>query len=402
MIRAYKYRIYPAKEQAKQIRSNCGAARFIYNYALGYFLEQRKKVEESNGEKIFYNKYEMSGVVRALKTVTDEEGNQPYAWLNTIDSILINYALGDLEAAFKNISKTGAGFPNFKRKGNSGSYHTQNINHNIWVNDGYIKLPKIGPMKIVLHRPLDGVIKSVIVSYTPSGKYYVAVSQDIPDEKILGDNNGGELGIDVGIKEFYADSNGNVVANPKFMKKSEKALKRRQRKLTKMIESHIIGYKVVGGKRHPIYDKPIQECRNIQKQRRKVARIHEHIANQREYLHNVESAKIANENAIVCMEDLNIQNMQKNHKLAGSIADAGWYSFKSKLAYKVKDHGGVLVSVETFFPSSQTCSCCGYQNKGTKDLSVRKWTCPECGTEHDRDVNAGKNILARGKEILSA
>ena len=400
MIRAYKYRIYPNKVQEQQIRNNCGAARFVYNYALGVYKDKKEQAEKAGEPKVYYKKYDMSKVVRALKYVQDENGEYPYAWLNEIDSVLIGYALDDLDKAFKNISKTGAGFPNFKKKGNSGSYHTQNINNNIYVDNGFIKLPKITPIKIVLHRPLDGRIKSVVISYTASGKYYVAISQDIPDEKIRKSNNGGEIGIDVGIKEFYSDSNGNIVANPKFLSKAEKKLKREQRKLSKMAESHITGYRVAGKKRYPIYDKPLRDCKNYQKQRLKVAKIHEHVSAQREYLHDVESAKIARENALVCMEDLKIKNMQKNHKLARSISDVGWFDFKSKITYKVQDRGGILVSVDTYFPSSQTCSCCGYKNEKTKNLGIRKWTCPICGTYHDRDINAGKNILAKGKEML--
>lgn len=501
MIRAYKYRIYPNEEQARLIRSNCGAARFVYNYALGYYLDEKKKTEESfdlsaiditipdlneenvnsgiwsqsklnkktglitytysfpfpytkngealritettkdetktrsfdickvkggdesyvsinvklsknklkeigkvsyviTGKTLFYDDYSIDPVIRNLKNVPGENGDYPYAWIKDVDSILIGYALGNLKTAFDNMYKTGAGFPNFKKKDNSGSYHTQNNSGSIWVEDGKLKLPKIDPVRIKLHRPLDGKIKGVIVSYTPAGTYYAAISQDIPDDKILSTNNGGELGIDVGLKEFYADSNGNFVANPKFAYKMSKKLKKEQRKLSRMERSHITGYKVVGDKRYPEYDTPLRDCKNYQKQRLKIAKLHERIANQREYQHNVESTKIAKENALVCMETLNIKNMQKNHKLARAISDAGWFDFKSKVAYKVKDHGGVFVPIETSFPSSQLCSCCGYRNTKTKDLGVRKWTCPSCGTLHNRDVNAGKNILARGKEIL--
>ena len=398
MIRAYKYRIYPTEEQARLIRQNCGAARFVYNYALQRYLEQREQSEEP----VYYSGYEASKAIRALKNTPDENGDFPYAWLGSVDSILIGCATAHLQEAFVNMSKMGTGFPKFKSRRHEGSYSTRYIRGNIWVNDSYIKLPKISPIRIRLHRPLDGSIKNVTVSYTSSGKYYVSVSQDIPDEKILDSNAGGEVGIDVGLKEFYSDSNGHVVDNPKFYTKAQKRLRRQQRRLSRKEQKHIIGYKTVGKRRVPIYDRPLNECKNYQKQRIKVAKIHEHVANQRKYFQDVESIKIARENSLVCMEHLNIQGMQKNSRLAKSISDAGWYLFKSKVAYKVQDHGGVLVSVDTFFPSSQLCSCCGYKNTDVKNLSVRKWTCPQCGAEHDRDVNAGKNILAQGKAMLGA
>lgn len=398
MIRAYKYRIYPTEEQARLIRQNCGAARFVYNYALQRHLERREQSEEP----VYYDGYEAEKAIRALKNTPDENGDFPYAWLSSVDSVLIGYATAHLQDAFVNMSKMGTGFPEFKPRRHEGSYSTRYIRGNIWVNDSYIKLPKISPIRIRLHRPLDGMIKSVTVSYTSSGKYYVSVSQDISDEKILGSNAGGEVGIDVGLKEFYSDSNGHVVDNPKFYAKAQKRLRRQQRRLSRKKQKHIIGYKTVGKKKVPIYDRPLNECKNYQKQRIKVAKIHEHVANQRKHFQDVESIKIARENSLVCMEHLNIQGMQKNSRLAKSISDAGWYSFKSKVAYKVQDHGGVLVSVDTFFPSSQLCSCCGYKNTDTKNLSIRKWICPQCGTEHDRDVNAGKNILAQGKALLGA
>lgn len=400
MIRAYKYRIYPTEEQAKLIRQNCGAARFVYNYALQRHLERREQSEEP----VYYSGYEAEKAISALKNTPDENGDFPYAWLGSVDSILIGCATAHLQEAFVNMSKMGTGFPKFKPRRHEGSYSTKRISNsnNIWVNGSYIKLPKISPIRIRLHRPLDGVIKSVTVSYTSSGKYYVSVSQDIPDEKILSSNAGGEVGIDVGLKEFYSDSNGHVVDNPKFYAKAQKRLRRQQRRLSRKQQKHIIGYKTVGKKKVPIYDRPLNECKNYQKQRVKVAKIHEHVANQRKHFQDVESIKIARENSLVCMEHLNIQGMQKNSRLAKSISDAGWYLFKSKVAYKVQDHGGVLVSVDTFYPSSQLCSCCGYKNTDVKNLSVRKWTCSQCGTEHDRDVNAGKNILAQGKAILGA
>lgn len=407
VCKGYKYRLYPNKEQEQFIRTCCGASRFIYNYALRY-SQDRKEEAKANGETYFYSDYEMDKVIRGLKYVQDEDGNFPYEWLGKIDACLINYALRDLKVAYENIKKTGSGFPKYHKKGQcSESYSTQNHKVNskagfsIYIADEHhIKLPKMDLVRAVIHRPVRGEIKSATISITPTNKFYVSFLVCEPKQEL--GNNGGQVGIDVGLKEFYSDSNGNTVANPRFMQKSMTKLKKEQRKLSRMLESHIIGYKQVGKNRVPVYDKPLKDCKNYQKQRIKVAKISERVANQRRYFQDVESAKIARENEFVSMEDLHIQNMQKNHKLAGAIADASWGSFKTKVAYKVQEHGGVFVAVDTFFPSSQTCSVCGYQNKETKNLKIRKWTCPECGTEHDRDVNAGKNILVRGQEILAS
>ena len=407
VCKGYKYRIYPNKEQEQFIRSCCGASRFVYNYALGYYLDKKRELKQTD-EAYYYNAFEMDHLMRELKYQQDEEGNFPYAWLSEIDTSLISYALRDLKVAFENIKKTGAGYPNFHKKGQcSESYSTQNhkvkskYGYSMYImDDNHVKLPKMEPVKAVIHRPIQGIIKSATISVTNTNKFFVSFLVMEPKQELS--NAGGQVGIDVGLKEFYSDSNGNVVANPRFMRKAARKLKREQRKLSKILESHIVGYKKAGKGRAPIYDKPLADCKNYQKQKLKVAKISEKVANQRKYFQEVESVKIARENELVSMEDLQIKNMQRNHKLAGAISDVAWGAFKAKVAYKVKEHGGVFVTVDTFYPSSQTCSVCGYQNKETKNLKIRKWVCPECGTEHDRDINAGKNILARGKEILAS
>ena len=243
-------------------------------------------------------------------------------------------------------------------------------------------------------------INNATIEQVPSGKYYVVLNVEVPDVKKC--NAGGIIGIDLGIKDFYVSSDGIKCDNPKYFAKSAKKLAKEQRKLSKKIETHIVGYKIVKGYRCPIYDKELSECKNIQKQRIKVARIQEHIANQRNDFLQKQSTRLVSENQVICLEDLSVKNMVRNHKLAKSISDVSWSRFVTMLEYKSQIYGTEIVKVPRFYASSQLCSCCGYKNPMVKDLAIRQWTCPNCNTSHHRDINASTNIRNKGLTIKYA
>ena len=407
MFKGYKYRIYPTKEQREYINKCCGASRFIYNWALRT-TKERSDQAKANGEKYFYDNYKMSTELTALMKMPEVDGEFSFGWLSELDADMRNYALLDLANAFKNIKKTGAGYPVFKKKGKcTESYTTGNRSNRIrMLDDNHIKLPKMGSVKIVLHRPIDGIIKVATISRTTTDKYYVSLRLDIPEPEVPLTNKGGKLGVHMGLSEFYSTSAGTVCHNPRFMAKMLKRLRIEQRKLSHMEQSHITGYREWRDKngnlcRKPIYDKPLSECKNYQKQRLMVAKVYEKIANQRKDFQNVESLKLAEENSIVCMETLDIKQLTHNNRLSRHIQDAAWFQFKAMTEYKMKERGGILVELPTEFPSAQTCSSCGYKNPLVKDLSIRKWDCPKCGAHQIRGINAGTNLLQAGlKQLL--
>ena len=222
---------------------------------------------------------------------------------------------------------------------------------------------------------VNGKINNATIKQTPSGKYFCVLNVEVPD--VFYSNDGCMIGLDVGIKTFYTDSNDNSIPNPKTLAKSEKKLIKEQRWLSRMVKGSA----------------------NWNKQRIKVARVHEKIINQRnDFLHK-ESTKLVRENQIICIEDLNVKGMIRNHKLAKSIADVSWSKFFNMLEYKSAFYGTEIIKVPRFYPSSQTCGCCGYKNPNIKNLSIREWTCPICSTYHDRDSNAAKNILKIGLSL---
>ena len=365
--KGYQYRIYPTKQQQQLINQTLGCVRFVYNR----FLNIRKEAWTNSKTSVTYK--------QTSKMLTELKCEPDYVWLKAVDSTSLQQALKDLDKGFKNFFAKKAGYPRYKSKHNHClSYRSQCVNNNIAITNGKLKLPKIGLVKIKLSRNFTGRILNVTVSRKATGKYFVSLC--VEEEVEIFPNNGGEIGIDVGIKDFYSDSNGDVAANPKTLKKYSKKLAREQRKLSRKAKG----------------------SNNRNKQRIIVARIHEKIANiRKDYLNKV-STRLVKENQLIGIEDLQVRNMLKNHQLAQAISDVSWSEFFRMLEYKAVPHGCRVVRVPRFYPSSQKCCKCGYQNKDTKNLAIRAWDCPVCGHHHDRDVNAARNILAKAKEIISA
>ena len=362
MQKGIKFRAYPNKEQQNFINRTLGCCRLIYNKGLA----MRNEAYES-GIKIGYN--QTSAMLTELKKTAD------FSFLKEVDSIALQQSLRDLDRGFKNFFEKRAKHPQFKSKNNHHqSYRTINQGNNIRIEGQYLKLPKLGYVKIRQTMEV-GHINNVTIERTPTGKYFVVLNVDFDPQPMA--NMGAAIGIDVGIKEFYSDSNGNVVNNPKYLEKSMRKLIREQRRLSRKQKG----------------------SNNRNKQRVKVALIHEKITNQRNDFLQKQSTMLVRENQTICIEDLNVKGMIRNHKLAKSIASVSWSKFFTMLEYKATWYGNDVIKVPTLYPSSQTCSCCGYKNPLVKNLAVRVWECPECHTIHDRDTNASINILNKGLEV---
>lgn len=364
MQKGIRFRIYPDREQQNLINQTLGCCRLIYNKGLAMRNEAY-----GNGKKIGYS--QTSAMLTELKRCED------FAFLKAVDSIALQQSLRDLDRGFVNFFQKRAAHPAFKNKHNRHqSYRTVNQGDNIRIVGRYIKLPKLGFVKIRQSMEV-GKINNVTIEHTPTGKYFAVLN--VAFEPQPRPNKGGAIGIDVGIKDFYSDSNGNVVSNPKYLEKSMRKLIREQRKLSRKQKN----------------------SNNRNKQRIKVALVHEKITNQRNDFLQKQSTMLIRENQTICIEELKVRNMMGNHKLAQHIGSVSWSKFFDMLAYKSVWYGNDVVRVPTMYPSSQICSCCGYKNPLVKNLAVRVWECPDCHTVHNRDTNASINILNKGLQMQS-
>ena len=351
----YKYRIYPTQEQAELINKTIGCARFVYNTLLA---DCKKQYEETGKSKI----------------KTPASLKNEYEWLKEVDSFALCNVQLHLQTAYKNFFSKKSGFPEFHSKHKSAMTYTTNNNAGqIRIEKGKLRLPKVGLVKIVLHRFCKGTIKSVTVSKTKTNKYFVSIlteqqptviEKDITQERVLG--------IDMSFKELAVYSDGTKAKYPMYYRKSQRKLAHVQRNFSRT---------KVGSKRH-------------EKARLKVAKVYEKISNQRKDFLDKESHRIATTYDTVVIEDINMRSLaNKGMRNGKTVNDIGFGEFKQMLEYKLNRNLCQLIKADKFYPSSQLCSVCGFKNIAVKNLDVREWDCPECNTHHDRDVNAALNLV---------
>jgi putative transposase len=373
--KAFKFRIYSNSQQKQFLAQSFGCARFIYNR----FLRQRIDYYAENSKGLTYHNNALA--LTQLKKLPEFE------WLNNISAQSLQQALRNLDVAYNNFFNKQAKFPNFKKKSNKQAF---NVPQDFSIHDNKLDIPKCKGIKIKLHRTIEGTIKSITISKTPSGKYFASVlcELEIPESifplppcKGVG---GGEIGIDYGVKAFITTSDGKSIESPKFLRKSEKRLNQLSRSFSRKQPSVL-----------PLHGGTCN-AKNRYKAQKQLARQHEKVSNQRQdFLHKT-SKQLVSDNQAIYIESLAIRNMIKLHTLAKSISDSGWNMFVNMLKYKGQWYGCRIIEIDRWFPSSKRCHVCGYINDNLT-LSDRSWLCPECNTDHDRDVNASINILTFGR-----
>jgi len=363
MLKAFQYRIYPNPSQSEALSKTFGCCRFLYNKA----LEHKKNTYESSKKSISYNE---------LSTSFLKDLKQEFTWLQETPSQALQQSLRHLDSAYQKFFKKQNKFPSFKSKNSKQSISLpQKVK--VDFNSNTIILPKIGRIKAKLHRPFEGIIKTCTVSKTCTNKYYISILVDNKEEYpqiIPGDNN---IGIDLGIKTFATFSNGNKIDNPKFYHNSLNKLKALQKVLSRKVKG----------------------SSNYLKLKYKIAILHEKICNRRDnFLHQI-SKDIINNNHVIITEDLDIKSlMGKSYSsMSRNIGDVSWSKFVQMLEYKAAWNGKRLIKIGRYEPSSKKCSECGEIYSDLK-LEERIWECKSCGKEHDRDVNAAKNVLKFGME----